>query len=98
MCGGPAPVRRTALRIAKALRRFIPLLAIYLVAAAHRSPFREIVPWHEEMGNVGRVQDASVAISGRAVSAASAAYGAVVYHVERSHVGMLRRRRTAPAA
>jgi VanZ family protein len=45
---------------AETLRRFMPLFGLYLIAAALWPPFREVVPWHGELGMVGRVRDASV--------------------------------------
>ncbi len=41
------------------LRRFMPLFGLYLAAAALWPPFRDVVPWHGEVGIVTRVQDAS---------------------------------------
>jgi len=140
---------------AETLRRFMPLFGLYLVAAALWPPFREVVPWHGELGLAGRVQDASMigvltlleqiggfTLLGYAIaewrgrreltlaadfplvtagallltaslettqgflagpgasllaallSTAAAAYGAVVYHVARSHVRMIRGPRT----
>jgi len=142
---------------AETLRRFMPLFGLYLIAAALWPPLREVVPWHGELGIVGRVQNASVmgllllleqmggfTLFGYAIaewrgrreltlaaelplviavalllaaslettrgflagpgasllaallSTAGAAYGAVVYHVARSHVRMLRGSRTRP--
>ena len=41
------------------LRRFMPLFGLYLLAAALWPPFRDVVPWHGELGIAARVPDAS---------------------------------------